>query len=115
MGLSWRQGSRYTDPAQRDRHIQLIEQQGCLGWQRTVNYGRSLGEVAMYRYKKMIGRCLHSADTEDGGQSCLQGHQHHDQPRHAGLPPDRLTPTGKSKIPHTLISAPKSLAIVVAT
>ena len=32
-----------------------------LGWQRSVNYGkRSLGEVAMFRYKKVIGRSLHA-------------------------------------------------------
>ena len=28
-----------TAPTQRDRHIQLIEQRGRLGWQRAVNYG----------------------------------------------------------------------------
>ena len=33
-----------TDPTQRDRHIQLIEERGRLGWQRAVGYGRrSLG------------------------------------------------------------------------
>ena len=50
-----------TDPTQRDRHIQLIEQRGRLGWHRAVNHGgRSLGEVAMFRYKKVIGRGLHA-------------------------------------------------------
>jgi hypothetical protein len=50
-----------TDPTQRDRHIQLIEERGRLGWQRAVNYGkRSLAEVAMFRYKKMIGHDLHA-------------------------------------------------------
>jgi hypothetical protein len=50
-----------TDPTQRDRHIQLIEERGRLGWQRSVNYGkRSLAEVAMFRYKKVIGRSLHA-------------------------------------------------------
>ena len=54
------------NPTQRDRHIQLIKQRGRLGWQRVVDYGkRSLAEVAMFRYKKVIGRSLHSADTED--------------------------------------------------
>jgi hypothetical protein len=28
----------------------------------------------------------------------LQGHQHHDRPRHAGLPPNRLTSAGKGEI-----------------
>jgi hypothetical protein len=50
-----------TDPTQRDRHIQLIGERGRLGWQRLVGYGRrSLGEVAMFRYKKVIGRGLHA-------------------------------------------------------
>ena len=50
-----------TDPTQRDRHIQLLEQRGWLGWQRAVNYGRrSLGEVTMFRYKKLIGHDLHA-------------------------------------------------------
>jgi hypothetical protein len=50
-----------TDPTQRDRHIQQIKERGRLGWQRAVNYGkRSLAEVAMFRYKKLIGRGLHA-------------------------------------------------------
>jgi hypothetical protein len=50
-----------TASTQRDRHIQLIEEPGRLGWQRSVNYGkRSLAEVAMFRYKKVIGRSLHA-------------------------------------------------------
>jgi hypothetical protein len=50
-----------TDSTQRDRHLRLIEERGRLGWQRSVGYGRrSLGEVAMLRYKTLIGRCLHA-------------------------------------------------------
>ena len=50
-----------TTPSQRDRHIQLINERGRLGWQRAVRYGRrSLGEVAMLRYKQLIGRGLHA-------------------------------------------------------
>ena len=50
-----------TEPTQRDRHIQLIKERGRLGWQRVVGYGRrSLGEVAMLRYKVLIGRSLHA-------------------------------------------------------
>jgi hypothetical protein len=50
-----------TAPTQRDRHLQLIQQRGRLGWQKAVNYGRrSLGEVAMMRYKTVIGRRLHA-------------------------------------------------------
>jgi hypothetical protein len=36
------------------------------------------------------------ARTEDRGR--LQGPQHHDRPRHAGVPPGRLTVAGKGEI-----------------
>jgi hypothetical protein len=50
-----------TAPTQRDRHLRMIQERGRLGWQRTVKYGcRSLGEVAMMRYKTVIGRRLHA-------------------------------------------------------
>jgi transposase len=46
---------------QRDRHLQVIQERGRPGWQKAVNYGRrSLGEVAMMRYKTLIGRRLHA-------------------------------------------------------
>ena len=51
--------SAETAPTQRDQHIQTIAERGRLGWQRAVGYGhRSLGEVAMLRYKTLIGRSL---------------------------------------------------------
>ena len=50
-----------TAPTPRDRHLQMIQAPGRLGWQRMVNYGRrSLGEVAMMRYKNLICRRLHA-------------------------------------------------------
>jgi hypothetical protein len=50
-----------TAPTQRDQHLQMIHRRGRLGWQKAVNYGRrSLGEVAMMRYKTLIGRRLHA-------------------------------------------------------
>ena len=50
-----------TAPTQRDRHLQVIQEHGRLGWQKAVNDGRrSLGEVAMMRYKTRIGRRLHA-------------------------------------------------------
>ncbi len=50
-----------TAPTQRDRHLQVIQERGRLGWQKAVNYDRrSLGEVAMMRYKALIGRRLHA-------------------------------------------------------
>jgi hypothetical protein len=52
-------GTAETAPTQRDRHIQMIQERGRRGWQRAVHYGRrSLVEVAMLRYKVLIGRSL---------------------------------------------------------
>ena len=40
-----------TTPSQRDRHLQLIRDEGRMGWQKAVGYSRrSLGETAMSRY-----------------------------------------------------------------
>ena len=48
-------------PTQRDQHLRLIRERGRLSWPKAVNYGRrSLGEVAMMRYKTVIGRRLHA-------------------------------------------------------
>lgn len=53
LELAWRA------PTRRDRHIRMIAERGRLGWQRAVHYGRrSLVEVAMMRYKPLIGRSL---------------------------------------------------------
>jgi hypothetical protein len=50
-----------TAVTQRDRHLQMIRERGRLGWQKAVNYGRrALGEVAMMRYKTLIGRRLYA-------------------------------------------------------
>lgn len=54
-------------PSQRDRHIQLITERGWLGWQWDVQYGRrSLIEVAMMRYKQLLGRTLSLPDKKVG-------------------------------------------------
>ncbi|CBS91141.1 IS5-like element ISAli17 family transposase [Azospirillum lipoferum] len=51
--------SAETAPTRRDRHIRMIKERGRLGWQRAVQYGRrSLVEVAILRYKVLIGRSL---------------------------------------------------------
>jgi hypothetical protein len=53
--------SAETDPTQRDRHIQVIAQQGRMGWQRTSGYNARAGaEGAMSRYKRIIGDTLRS-------------------------------------------------------
>jgi hypothetical protein len=50
-----------TAPTPRDRHLRMIQERGRRGWQKAVNYGRrSLGEVAMMRYKTVLGRRLHA-------------------------------------------------------
>jgi hypothetical protein len=56
-----RSNNAETAPTQRDRHLEVIQERGRLNWQKAVNYGRrSLGEVAMMRYKTLIGRRLHA-------------------------------------------------------
>ncbi len=85
-----------TAPSPRDRHIQMIAERGRLGWQRAVQYGRrSLVEVAMLKYKVLIGRSLRarSARTEGRGPSRLCRHQPDDRSRYARLQEDRLTVT----------------------
>jgi hypothetical protein len=53
--------SAETDPTQRDRHIQVIAEQGRMGWQRTSGYNARAGaEGAMSRYKRIIGDTLRS-------------------------------------------------------
>jgi hypothetical protein len=47
------------NPSQRDQHILAIAVRGRLGWQEETNYGqRALVEIAMGRYKAIIGPCL---------------------------------------------------------
>jgi hypothetical protein len=67
------------------------------GWRRAVNYRRrSLAEVAMFRYKNVIGRGLHvqtlPAQKTEAEVACKVLNIM------TGLPPDRLTPAGKGEI-----------------
>jgi hypothetical protein len=44
---------------QRDRHIQVIAQQGRLAWQRITGYNlRNYAELAMQRYKRILGNTM---------------------------------------------------------
>jgi hypothetical protein len=53
--------SAETDPTQRDRHLQVIAEQGRMGWQKTSGYNARAGaEGAMSRYKRIIGDTLRS-------------------------------------------------------
>ena len=51
--------------AQRDRHLEMILEQGRLAWQKAPDYGqRSLVETTMGRYKALIGPgCEHAVST----------------------------------------------------
>jgi len=48
-------------PVERSEHIQMIRQHGRINWQKATGYGeRSLVEVAFYRYKRILGKFMHS-------------------------------------------------------
>jgi hypothetical protein len=50
-----------TAPTRRDRHLELIAEQGRLGWQKASGYNRrALAEAAVSRYKRVIGDALRS-------------------------------------------------------
>jgi hypothetical protein len=54
---------RNTAPRRRDRHIQIIQEKGRLGWQKAVGYGkRSLVETGMFRYQTLIGPTLRARE-----------------------------------------------------
>ena len=50
-----------TAPTRRDRHLQLIAEQGRMGWQKASGYNRrALAEAAISRFKRVIGHALRS-------------------------------------------------------
>jgi Transposase DDE domain len=52
-------------PTQRDRHLQLIAEQGRMGWQKASGYTkRARAETAISRYKRVIGDELRSHTDE---------------------------------------------------
>jgi hypothetical protein len=54
-----------TAPSLRDRHIQVMQEKGRLGWQKAVGYGRrALVETAMFRYKTLVGSTLRARKFE---------------------------------------------------
>jgi hypothetical protein len=62
-------------PSPRDRHIQMIQEKGRMGWQKAVGYGkRALVETAMFRYKVLIGPTLRArtlaAQKVEAGMAC---------------------------------------------
>src|SRR5215207_6169331 len=54
-----------SEPTQRDHHLQLIAEQGRMGWQRASGYTkRARAETAISRYKRVIGDELRSHTEE---------------------------------------------------
>ena len=54
-----------TAPTQRDRHLQLIAEQGRMGWQKASCYTkRARAETAISRFKRVIGDELRSHTEE---------------------------------------------------
>jgi len=55
-----------TQPTTPDQHIQVIADQGRMGWQRASGYSRrSLVENGFYRYKSIIGRSLRARNLSN--------------------------------------------------
>jgi len=56
--------SAETNPTQRDRHIQVIAEQGRMAWQKTSGYNARAGaEGTMSRYKRIIGDTSRSQEA----------------------------------------------------
>ena len=54
-----------TDPTQRDRHLQCIDERGRMGWQQASGYNkRARVEAAIGRWKQVIGDGLRSRIDE---------------------------------------------------
>ena len=77
-------------PSQRDRHIRRIAARGRQGWQRDVRYGRrSLGEVAMMRYKQLIGRTLRARTLPAQKVEAAVGYKVMNRMTNRGMPASR--------------------------
>jgi Transposase DDE domain len=60
--------------SQRDQHILSIAAQGRMGWQKETNYGRRARvEIAMGRYKAIIGPCLRARSFSGRQAEALVG------------------------------------------
>ena len=54
-----------SEPTQRDRHLQLIAEQGHMAWQKASGYTKwARAETAISRYKRVIGDGLRSHTDE---------------------------------------------------
>lgn len=58
-------GVQSSTPIQRDRHLEMINTEGRLGWQEATGYGRrALVETTMGRYKSLVGPRLRTRGFE---------------------------------------------------
>jgi hypothetical protein len=68
----------------------MIQERGRLGWQKAVNYGRrSLGEVAMMRYKTVTGRRLYARTLPTQKAEAAVGCKVLNVMAHLGMPVSR--------------------------
>ena len=55
-----------SSSSQRNQSIMEIQENGRMEWQRQNNYGqRNYSELGMQRYKRIIGKSMHSRDFYD--------------------------------------------------
>jgi hypothetical protein len=69
-----------TAPNLRDRHLEVIQQRGRLGGQKTVDYGkRALVETALFRYQTLMGPRLRArtlpAQKSEARMACSAIHR----------------------------------------
>ena len=58
----------------RNRNIREIEENGRMEWQKYRQYGRrNYGELAFYRYQRVLGGALHARDMERQEQEVVIG------------------------------------------
>jgi len=58
----------------RNRNIREIEEKGRMKWQKDRQYGRrNYGELAFYRYQRVLGASLHARDIERQEQEVVLG------------------------------------------
>ena len=88
-----------TVPTQRDRHLRLIAERGRLGWQKASGYNRrALAEVAISRYKRVIGdtlRFAHGRSSGHRGHHCRPCPEPHARARPPGVRPHRVNQNGR--------------------
>ncbi|OIN84954.1 IS5 family transposase [Francisella sp. TX07-6608] len=58
----------------RNHNLELIDRHGRMNWQRQTQYGkRNASELAMQRYKRIVGKSMYSRDFENQKQESMIG------------------------------------------